>query len=184
MLDHVSLSRLTVLLHDATTSPESDWRIDDMSLEARHLMIGERARPGTLDAKLKLNGAPIAATADLASAPAAPRAGRVKAVVDGFSLRVMRDAQKIDLVALGGRPAASGPAMGSACPPPATEAAPPQTPASPLKRMEELQTRRLEVVRSTLAAAQGIPMDRLVPGQARAAGDAGAEGRVEFVITN
>jgi uncharacterized protein involved in outer membrane biogenesis len=106
-IDRISLQRVQVLLRDATTSPESDWRADDVSLEARNLMIGEGARPGSLEAKLNVNGAPIAATADslvivplavsarvtvdgfdlapihpyLASAPAAPRAGKVNAAL-------------------------------------------------------------------------------------------------------
>lgn len=106
-IDRISLQRFQVLMRDATTSPESDWRADDVSLEARNLMIGEGARPGNLDVKLRLNGASIAATADslaivplavsarvtvdgfdlapihpyLASAPAAPRAGKVNAAL-------------------------------------------------------------------------------------------------------
>ena len=54
----------------------------------------------------------------------------------------------------------------------------------PDARMHELQARRLEAVRAALAAAQGIPADRLLPGDARAAIDAAAEGRVELTITN
>jgi uncharacterized protein involved in outer membrane biogenesis len=106
-IDRISLQRVQILMHDATTSPESDWRADEVSLEARNLMIGEGARPGNLEAKLTLNGAPITATADslaivplavtarvtvdgfdlapirpyLASAPAAPRAGKVNAAL-------------------------------------------------------------------------------------------------------
>lgn len=106
-LDRVSLQRVAAVMHDATTSPGSDWRIDDLAIEARNLMIGEGARPGNLEAKLKLNGAPITAVADslvivplaasarvtvdgfdlaplppyLASAPAAPRAGKVNAAL-------------------------------------------------------------------------------------------------------
>jgi uncharacterized protein involved in outer membrane biogenesis len=106
-LDRVSLQRVAAIMHDATTSPGSDWRIDDLAIEARNLMIGEGARPGNLEAKLKLNGAPITAAADslvivplaasarvtvdgfdlaplppyLASAPAAPRAGKVNAAL-------------------------------------------------------------------------------------------------------
>ena len=220
-LGRISLQRLAVILRDATTSPESEWRIDDMTLEARNLTLGGRARPGSLEARLKLNGAAIAATSDslaleplatatrvtvdgfdlaplrpyLASAPAAPRAGRVNAAlalaielaptglkrgtvrggvalnglevvqtgrtdpfltvpglsvkindadlvarsftigaieVDGLSLRAVRDAQqKIDLVALGERPGAGGPApaasdAGPTTPAAATEPAPAQ----------------------------------------------------------
>jgi uncharacterized protein involved in outer membrane biogenesis len=106
-IDRISLQRVQVLMRDATTSPESDWRADEVSLEARNLMIGEGVRPGNLDVKLRLNGASIAATADslaivplavsarvtvdgfdlapihpyLASAPAAPRAGKVNAAL-------------------------------------------------------------------------------------------------------
>jgi uncharacterized protein involved in outer membrane biogenesis len=106
-IDRISLQRIALLMRDATTSPESEWRADDVSLEARNLMIGEGARPGNLDVKLRLNGAPISATADslalvplavsarvtvdgfdlapvrpyLASAPAAPRAGKVNAAL-------------------------------------------------------------------------------------------------------
>ena len=106
-LGRISLQRLAVILRDQTTSPESEWRIDDMTLEARNLTLGGPARPGSLEARLKLNGAAIAATSDslaleplatatrvtvdgfdlaplrpyLASAPAAPRAGRVNAAL-------------------------------------------------------------------------------------------------------
>ena len=102
-LDRVSVQRLTVVARDLTTSPESEWRIDDMTLETRGLTTGGSARPGRLEMKLKLNGAPVAVTSDsvaldplavaarvtvegfdlaplhpyLASVPAAPRAGRV-----------------------------------------------------------------------------------------------------------
>jgi hypothetical protein len=55
---------------------------------------------------------------------------------------------------------------------------------APDARMQELQARRLEAVRSTLSSAQGIPADRLVPGGARAAADVDAEGRVELTVTN
>jgi len=220
-LGRISLQRLAVILRDQTTSPESEWRIDDMTLEARNLTLGGPARPGSLEARLKLNGAAIAATSDslaleplatatrvtvdgfdlaplrpyLASAPAAPRAGRVNAAlalaielaptglkrgtvrggvalnglevvqtgrtdpfltvpglsvkindadlvarsftigaieVDGLSLRAVRDArEKIDLVALGERPDAGGPApvasdASPTTPAAATEPAPPQ----------------------------------------------------------
>jgi uncharacterized protein involved in outer membrane biogenesis len=106
-LDRISLQRLAVIAHDKTTSPESEWRIDDMALEARNLTLGGQGRPGSLAARLKLNGAAIAATVDslvlqplattarvtldgfdlahvrpyLAGTPAAPRAGRVNAVL-------------------------------------------------------------------------------------------------------
>ena len=55
---------------------------------------------------------------------------------------------------------------------------------APDARMQELQARRLEAVRAAISTAQGIPADRLVPGSARAAADAAAEGRVELTITN
>src|SRR5262249_62011337 len=58
-LDRVSLQRVAVLMRDATTSPESQWRIEDIRVEARKLMIGEGARPGSLAAKMNVNGAPI-----------------------------------------------------------------------------------------------------------------------------
>ncbi len=54
----------------------------------------------------------------------------------------------------------------------------------PDARMHELQARRLEAVRAALSAAQGIPADRLLPGNAGAATDTDAEGRVELTITN
>jgi uncharacterized protein involved in outer membrane biogenesis len=87
-LDRISLQRVTVLMRDATTSPESDWRIDDLTLEARNLMVGEGARPGTLEAKLKVNGAPIAATAD--SLALVPLATSARVTVDGFDLAPLR----------------------------------------------------------------------------------------------
>src|SRR5262245_45811818 len=87
-LDRISLQRVGVLMRDATTSPESNWRIDDMSLEARNLMIGEGARPGTLEARLALNGAPITATAD--SLAIVPLAASARVTVDGFDLAPLR----------------------------------------------------------------------------------------------
>ena len=83
-IDRISLQRVQVLMRDATTSPESDWRADDVSLEARNLMIGEGARPGNLDVKLRLNGASIAATAD--SLAIVPLAVSARVTVDGFDL--------------------------------------------------------------------------------------------------
>jgi uncharacterized protein involved in outer membrane biogenesis len=87
-LDRISLQRVAVLMHDATTTPESDWRIDDVAIEARNLMIGEGTRPGNLEAKLKLNGAPIAATAD--SLAIVPLAASARVTVDGFDLAPLR----------------------------------------------------------------------------------------------
>jgi hypothetical protein len=55
---------------------------------------------------------------------------------------------------------------------------------APDGRMQELQARRVEAVRTTLSSAQGIPEDRLVPGSARAATEVDAEGRVELTVTN
>jgi hypothetical protein len=55
---------------------------------------------------------------------------------------------------------------------------------APDARLHELQTRRLDAVRETLARTQGIPADRLIPGDARASDDAAGEGRVEFTVTN
>jgi uncharacterized protein involved in outer membrane biogenesis len=83
-LDRVSLQRVATVMHDATTSPESDWRIDDLAIEARNLMIGEGARPGNLEAKLKLNGAPITAAID--SLVIVPLAASARVTVDGFDL--------------------------------------------------------------------------------------------------
>ena len=45
VLDRSSVRRLTAALRDLTTSPESDWRIDELNLETRGLTIGG-ARPG------------------------------------------------------------------------------------------------------------------------------------------
>jgi hypothetical protein len=88
VLDRVSVHRLTAMLHDATTSPQSDWRIDDMNLEARGLTMGGDARPGTLQTTLKLNGAPIAVTSD--SLVLDPLAVAARATVDGFDLTPLR----------------------------------------------------------------------------------------------
>jgi hypothetical protein len=44
--------------------------------------------------------------------------------------------------------------------------------------------RRLEAVRAAISTAQGIPLDRIVPGSPRASTDAAAEGRIELTITN
>jgi len=87
-LDRVSLQRVAAVMHDATTSPGSDWRIDDLAIEARNLMIGEGARPGNLEAKLKLNGAPITAAAD--SLVIVPLAASARVTVDGFDLAPIR----------------------------------------------------------------------------------------------
>src|SRR5262245_39792374 len=87
-LDRISLQRIAVLMRDATTTPESDWRIDDVTIEARNLMIGEGARPGNLEAKLKVNGAPIAATAD--SLVIVPLAASARVTVDDFNLAPLR----------------------------------------------------------------------------------------------
>jgi uncharacterized protein involved in outer membrane biogenesis len=87
-IDRISLQRVQILMRDATTSPESDWRIDDVGLEARNLMIGEGARPGTLEAKLKVNGAPVTATAD--SLAIVPLAASARVTVDGFDLAAIR----------------------------------------------------------------------------------------------
>jgi uncharacterized protein involved in outer membrane biogenesis len=87
-LDRISLQRMAILMRDATTSPESEWRIDDVTIEARNLMIGEGARPGNLEAKLKLNGAAVAATAD--SLAIVPLAASARVTVDGFDLAPLR----------------------------------------------------------------------------------------------
>src|SRR4030095_9731937 len=54
----------------------------------RNLMIGEGARPGNLEAKLKLNGAAGAATAD--SLAIVPLAASARVTVDGFDLAPLR----------------------------------------------------------------------------------------------
>ena len=87
-LDRVSLQRVAMLMRDATTSPESQWRIEDLGVEARNLMIGEGARPGSLEAKLNVNGAPITATAD--SLVIVPLAVSARVTVDGFDLAPIR----------------------------------------------------------------------------------------------
>jgi uncharacterized protein involved in outer membrane biogenesis len=87
-LDRISLQRVTILMRDATTSPESEWRIDDVTIETRNLMLGEGARPGNLEAKLKVNGAPIVATAD--SLAIVPLAASARVTVDGFDLAPLR----------------------------------------------------------------------------------------------
>jgi uncharacterized protein involved in outer membrane biogenesis len=87
-LDRISLQRVAILMRDATTSPESEWRIDDVTIEARNLMLGEGARPGNLEAKLTVNGASIAATAD--SLAIVPLAASARVTVDGFDLAPLR----------------------------------------------------------------------------------------------
>ena len=84
VLDRVSVRRLTATMRDLTVSPESDWRIDELTLEMRNLTIGGSGRPGTFETKLKLNGAPIAVTSDSFALDPLAAAGRV--VVDGFDL--------------------------------------------------------------------------------------------------
>src|SRR5437867_2847092 len=138
-LDRVSVQRLTVVARDLTTSPESEWRIDDMTLETRGLTTGGSARPGRLEMKLKLNGAPVAVTSD--SVALDPLAVAARVTVEGFDLaplhpylasvpaapRAVRDAyEKIDLVALARPPEAAGAAPATTSSPPGPAGAAPQ----------------------------------------------------------
>jgi uncharacterized protein involved in outer membrane biogenesis len=88
VLDRISVHRLTAMLHDVTTTPQSEWRIDDMNLEARGLTMGGDARPGSLETRLKLNGAPITLTSD--SVALDPLAVAARVAVDGFELTPLR----------------------------------------------------------------------------------------------
>jgi len=87
-LDRVSVRRLTAVARDLTTSPESAWQIDDMTLDASGLTIGPGARPGRLEMKLKLNGTPISVTSD--SIVLTPLAVSARVAVDGFDLAPVR----------------------------------------------------------------------------------------------
>src|SRR2546426_5261545 len=83
-LDRVSVQHLTVVARDLTTSPESQWRVDDMTLETRGLTYGCSTRPGSLEMKFKLNGASVAVASDSVSLRPLPASGRV--TVEGFDL--------------------------------------------------------------------------------------------------
>jgi Domain of Unknown Function (DUF748) len=87
-LDRVSVRRLKAAARDLTTSPESAWRLDDLTLDARGLTTRRAAPPGRLETKLKLNGAPIAVTSDSFVLKPLAVSGRV--TIDGFDLAQVR----------------------------------------------------------------------------------------------
>lgn len=87
-LNTVSVRRLTVNARDLTTSPESAWRLDDMTLDASGLTTRRAAPPGRLGMKLTLNGTPIAVTSDSVALEPLTVSGRV--TIDGFDLVQVR----------------------------------------------------------------------------------------------
>lgn len=52
----------------------------------------------------------------------------------------------------------------------------------PATRVEELNARRVETVREALTRSEGVPADRLRPGEAKVTPEAAGDGRVEFQI--
>jgi len=87
-LNRVSVRRLTANARDLTTSPESTWRLDDVTLDASGLTTRRDAQPGRLETSLKLNGAPISVKSDAFVLQPLAVAGRV--TVDGFDLAPVR----------------------------------------------------------------------------------------------
>jgi uncharacterized protein involved in outer membrane biogenesis len=83
-LSRVSVRRLTVNARDLTTSPESTWRLDEMTLDASGLTTRRDAQPGRLETSMKLNGAPISMKSDALVLQPLAVAGWV--TVDGFDL--------------------------------------------------------------------------------------------------
>jgi len=87
-LNRVSVRRLTVVARDLTTSPESKWRIEDLTLDASSLTTRRTAPPGRLETKLKLNGTPIAVTSDSVALQPLAVSGRI--TIDDFDLAQVR----------------------------------------------------------------------------------------------
>ena len=87
-LNRVSVRRLTANARDLTTSPESTWRLDEVTLDASGLTTRRDAQPGRLETSMKLNGTPISVKSDALVLLPLAVAGRV--TVDGFDLAQVR----------------------------------------------------------------------------------------------
>lgn len=83
-LGRLSVRRLTLVARDLTTSPASEWRIGELTVDASDLTTRVAARSGRVETKLKLNGAPVTVTTD--SVTLEPLAVSARVVVDGFDL--------------------------------------------------------------------------------------------------
>src|SRR5213593_305305 len=87
-IDRVSVRRLNVTARDLTTSPESAWRLDDLTLDASGLTTRRASPPGRLETKLTLNRTPIAVTS--ASVALEPLAVSGRVTIDGLDLAQVR----------------------------------------------------------------------------------------------
>ena len=157
-LDRPSVRRLTFVARDLTTSPASEWRISELTVDASDLTTRVAARSGRVETKLKLKELTLRIQ----------RLQRDRGLADFGAAVAVEFKERL--------PGMTPPKSGEEQLALLREREP-----APESRLSELQTRRLEVVRQALTKAEGIPADRLLASEAKASDDA-TEGRIEFQL--